>query len=70
MPQCKNWGTEEAAEQCLPLSARPVGIDVELKAIAYISNGEEITDSHIFRSEETTPARAPRKLVSTLLLNI
>lgn len=53
---------EEVQEKRLPACPENVGIDVGLKAFAYLSTGEEIAHPRFFRAEEAALARASRKL--------
>jgi putative transposase len=55
---------EEVQEQRLPASPEAVGIDVGLKAFAYLSSGQVIAHPRFFRAEEAALARASRKLAS------
>src|SRR5215467_7699890 len=52
----------EVEPQSLPASTEQVGIDVGLKTFAYLSTDEHIDNPRFFRQEETTLARAQRKL--------
>jgi putative transposase len=56
---------EELQEKKLPACPEGVGIDVGLKAFAYLSTGEAIANPRFFRLEEAALARASRKLAST-----
>ena len=53
---------EELQEKRLPACPEEVGIDVGLKAFAYLSTGEAIAHPRFFRAEEAALARASRKL--------
>ncbi len=52
----------EQETDCQPPSNERVGLDVGLKAFAYLSTGEQIANPRFFREEERALARAHRKL--------
>jgi putative transposase len=57
---------EELQEKRLPTCPQAVGVDVGLKAFAYLSTGEQIENPRFFRTEEAALARASRKLSKAL----
>jgi putative transposase len=59
---CVEMTAEEVQEHRLPARPEAVGIDVGLKAFAYLSTGEAIAPPRFFRAEEAALARASRKL--------
>jgi putative transposase len=59
---CVGMSEEELQETRMPANPQEVGIDVGLKAFAYLSTGEEIAYPRFFRTEEAALSRAQRQL--------
>jgi putative transposase len=56
------FSCDEVTPVVLPASSEAVGIDVDLKSFAYLSDGSSIDNPRFFREEEETLARAQRRL--------
>ena len=56
---------DEVEPVALPASPEHVGIDVGLKAFAYLSDGQQIDNPRFFRQEEHALAKANRRLAKT-----